>query len=117
MWSGAYGYIAVCPPCTAPTWCQLKTPRREFLEVHRVVHVVPLGPRLCEDASWLVIIIIVLASSCRRHRNLRAHPLPTSQDLPSAVGLIPLVLRLFLHLERVDLPLVVALLPVWHAAL
>ena len=29
----------------------------EFLEVHRVVHVVPLGPRLCEDAPWLVLLL------------------------------------------------------------
>ena len=84
----------------------------KFLEVHRVVHVVPLGPRLCEDAPWLVIILIfllLLVAISAISVLILFQPVRTC---PSAVGLIPLVLRLLLNLERVDLPLVVALLPI-----
>jgi hypothetical protein len=75
-----------------------------FIEVHRVVHVVLLEPLIETKAQWLVLplfrLLIVWLVLFRAVRTC-----------PSAVGLIPLVLLVLLHLERVDLPSVVALLP------
>ena len=50
----------------------------KILEVLNVVHVVPLGPRLCEDARGFFLFFCLLLLFCRHHRNIRAHPLTAS---------------------------------------
>ena len=79
-----------------------------FIEAHRVVHAVLLEP-LFEKAQWLVLplflLIIVAITGIVWLILFRA-----VRTCPSAVGLIPLVLLVLLHLERVALPHVGALL-------